>query len=441
MDVEPNVEKFSGIGPERVVEAYGARELESFSDRELFRAAASIVAKPKLALSSFTMHAPLEVMARYTLLPLVSPADRELARIQLVATVAHYEARGEAAPSAFQKLPTMRTTEAVAQLRRALQEGNVELADALCLRLADDCGLPAALDSIADLCLRTLTGAGHTHIGLMLTARMWSEVGPSALSLARTGLRMLAQAPNLNLRPVTRHSTLDNPEKELEARLSKVPALGGNLSRGLSGIMRTVEDTGLVDEIVGDALLSSEDSESCEGALRAVCRIAAYSMLADNQEVAKYGWSHCLTIPQAAWALTRFLPARTFARQAAHSATTWVIGHRATLGNGNLNLQLQFPEPAWELSEALAHSPAAAAAAAWHASPDERPAIVRTLATEAAIQNDAHLVKYTFACLEAATQDPSHAHLFHAAAAYLCSLWCLEQPRERILTTLSAGRN
>ena len=149
MDVEPNVEKFSGIGPERVVEAYGARELESFSDRELFRAAASIVAKPKLALSSFTMHAPLEVMARYTLLPLVSPADRELARIQLVATVAHYEARGEAAPSAFQKLPTMRTTEAVAQLRRALQEGNVELADALCLRLADDCGLPAALDSIA----------------------------------------------------------------------------------------------------------------------------------------------------------------------------------------------------------------------------------------------------------------------------------------------------
>ncbi len=84
MDVEPSVEKLSGIALERVVEAYRTRELESINDRELFRAAASVVAKPKLALSSFTMHAPLEVMARYTLLPLVSPADRELARVHHV---------------------------------------------------------------------------------------------------------------------------------------------------------------------------------------------------------------------------------------------------------------------------------------------------------------------------------------------------------------------
>ncbi len=441
MNEDRNLEVVSGIPPDRIVESYRERKLDSLSDSELFRAAACIVSTPKVELSSFRFHAPLEVMARQSLLPLVSPADRDLARVQMLATVAHYESRGETASPPARTLPPMRPGEAAAELRRALQQGDVELADALCLRLADDCGLHAALDSIADLCLRTVTGAGHTHIGLMLTARMWSEVGPSALGLARTGLRMLAQAPNLNLRPVTRHSTLDNPEKELEARLSKVPALGGNLSRGLSGIMQAVENAGLVDEIIGDALLSSEDSERCEGALRAVCRIAAYSMLADNQEVAKYGWSHCLTIPQAAWVLTRFVPARTFAQQAAHSATTWVIGHRATLGNGNLNLQLQFPQATWELSEALAHSPAAAASAAWHASPDERPAIVRRLATEAAIRSDAHLVKYTRACLDAAMQDPHCANLFHAAAAYLCSIWCREQPREQILETLSVVRS
>jgi hypothetical protein len=441
MNEDRSSEVLSGIPPDRIVESYRERKLDSLSDSELFRAAACIVSKPKLELSSFRLHAPLELMARHSLLPLVSPADRVLARIQTVATVAHYESRGEGVSPTTQKLPSMRPDEAVVGLRRALQQGDVELADALCVKLADDCGLHSVLDSIVDLCLRTLTGAGHTHIGLMLTARMWSEVGPSALGLARMGLRMLAQAPNLNLRPVTRHSTLDNPEKELEARLSKVPALGGNLSRGLPGIMQAVENAGLVDEIIGDALLSSEDADSCEGALRAVCRIAAYSMLADNQEVAKYGWSHCLTIPQAAWALTRFVPARTFAPQAAHSATTWVIGHRATLGNGNLNLQLQFPEPAWELSDALARSPAAAASAAWHASPGERPTIVRRLATEAAIRSDAHLVKYTRACLDAAMQDPHHADLFHAAAANLCSIWCREQPRERILETLNVVRS
>jgi hypothetical protein len=66
---------------------------------------------------------------------------------------------------------------------------------------------------------------------------------------------------------------------------------------------------------------------------------------------------------------------------------------------------------------------------------------VRRLATEAAIRSDAHLVKYTRACFDAALQDPAHTHLFHAAAAYLCSIWCHEEPREQILGTLNAARS
>jgi hypothetical protein len=442
MNEDLNLEVVSGIPPDRIVESYRERKLDSLSDTELFRGAAHVISKPKVELSSFRVHAPLEVMARYSLLSLVSPADRELARIQMVATVAHYESRGESVSPPTRKLPSMRPEEAVAELRRALQQGDVELADALCVRLADDCGLHSLLDSLGDLCMQTLSGAAHTHIGLMLMARMWNEVGPSGLSLARTGLRALAQEPQLNLRPVTRHDTLENPEKDLELRLSKVPAIPSNkLSFGIQGMLQAAEKAGLVDQIVGDAVLSGENLESCEGALRAVCRISAYSMLADSQEVAKYGWTHCLTIPQAAWALTRSLPGLSFARQAAHSATTWVIGHRASLGNGDLNLQLQFPEPAWELSDALARSSSAAASAAWHASADERPAIVRRLATEAAIRSDAHLVKYTGACLDAALQDSQHANLFHAAAAYLCSIWCRGEPRERILETLDVVRS
>src|ERR1035438_1423028 len=69
-----------------------------------------------------------------------------------------------------------------------------------------------------------------------------------------------------------------------------------------------------------------------------------------------------------------------------------------------------------DLKEALVHSPRAAASVAWFTRQDERPRIEQTIATEAAIRNDAHLVKYTWACLDAAAQDPTHAPLFHAAA-------------------------
>jgi hypothetical protein len=45
------------------------------------------------------------------------------------------------------------------------------------------------------------------------------------------------------------------------------------------------------------------------------------------------------------------------------------------------------------------------------------------LATSAAINHDAHRVKYTLACLDAAACDPSAARLYLAAAAYLNAWW------------------
>jgi hypothetical protein len=95
MEPEPIAEALSGIPPDRVVESYYSRKLEALSETELFRAVAQIVSQPKPELSSFHLHAPLEIMARYNLLPLVSPADRDLAEIQMVATASYYQAAGE----------------------------------------------------------------------------------------------------------------------------------------------------------------------------------------------------------------------------------------------------------------------------------------------------------------------------------------------------------
>jgi hypothetical protein len=439
MELEPKTEVFAGIPPDRVAESYHSRKLQALSEMELFRAAAHIVSQPKRDLSSFRLHAPLEIMARYNLLPLVSTADRELARIQMVATTSHYQAGGEGV-SPPERIRIARSSDAATHLRRAVQEGDVERADALCLSLADAGGLQELLDSITDLTLRTLTGAAHTHIGLMLMTRMSRDVGRVALGLARAGVRSLAQAPGLNLKCVNTHRTLKDPETELASILRAVPVVSPQGS-GMVAMMQATEQAGLPDRLLGDALLSNADEVRCEGALRTACRIAALSMLEDKPEPAKYYWTHCLTLPHAAWSLTRFLPGRSFAAEAAHTAAIWVMAIRASHGNGNLKPLPELEHVEMDLTEALLHSPRAAASVAWFARQEERPRIEQTIATEAAIRNDAHLVKYTWACLDAAVQDPTHAPLFHAAAAYLCSVWCIEQPKDGLVPKLGEGRS
>ena len=52
------------------------------------------------------------------------------------------------------------------------------------------------------------------------------------------------------------------------------------------------------------------------------------------------------------------------------------------------------------------------------------------LVTGACAHRDAHLVKYTLACLDAAYADPDAARLFLAGAASLLAFWeALTQPR------------
>jgi hypothetical protein len=68
--------------------------------------------------------------------------------------------------------------------------------------------------------------------------------------------------------------------------------------------------------------------------------------------------------------------------------------------------------------------PAQAAGAAWH-STSERRELVSTLASCASVAHDAHLVKYTLACIDAASADPGAADLYLAAAAHLCGWWAV----------------
>ena len=59
----------------------------------------------------------------------------------------------------------------------------------------------------------------------------------------------------------------------------------------------------------------------------------------------------------------------------------------------------------------------------WHVADDRVGSYVRRVATVAALHRDAHLAKYTLACLDAGRDDPAAGRLFLAAAAYLAAWW------------------
>ena len=149
-------------------------------------------------------------------------------------------------------------------------------------------------------------------------------------------------------------------------------------------------------------------------------RVAAWSMLQDDPAHAPYGWTHCLTLAQAA---TRFAAATENPLRALAVAATHVVGFRAALGNTQVTAVYE-PEPtAVDAIAALDATPQIAAAAVHHAPERAVAAITTELASRAALHPDAHVAKYTLACFDAAYADPDHARLFLSAAAFLHGWW------------------
>jgi hypothetical protein len=152
---------------------------------------------------------------------------------------------------------------------------------------------------------------------------------------------------------------------------------------------------------------------------RAITRAAAWSMLLEPDDHAPYGWSHCLTMPQAVLGLAGPIEPAT----ALAVAGTFVIGFRNALARHPLEPVFPDPDPGVGWRDALDGPPAIAAAAAWHAPDDELGALTGELATRASVGQDAHLVKYTLACLDAVATDPSQRRLYLTAAASLVGWW------------------
>jgi hypothetical protein len=156
-------------------------------------------------------------------------------------------------------------------------------------------------------------------------------------------------------------------------------------------------------------------------ATQILLRVAALSMLLDDPQHAPYGWTHCFTLPQAVLSLEDVV---SNVIRAIRIAATHVLGFRASLGS----VRLQYPfAPVRQIRSMPPHpqaaEPAEAAGVAFNARAEQRLAIRTQLVERAATHADAHLAKYTMACLIAANRDPQQAPLYLAAAAYLGAWW------------------
>src|SRR6201999_528503 len=90
-------------------------------------------------------------------------------------------------------------------------------------------------------------------------------------------------------------------------------------------------------------------------------------------------------------------------------AATHVLGFRATLGCVRLT---QLSAETGTRHTVLDGEPGEVAASVFHAGEEQRRAIGHELAGRAAIHADAHLAKYTMACLIAAARDLEAAPLY-----------------------------
>ncbi|HEY8215618.1 MAG TPA: hypothetical protein VIH82_00690 [Acidimicrobiia bacterium] len=372
---------------------------DSSSDAELVATVGDVVQRPRVEpADSFVLHAPLELAARSALLPWVARPARDEARDRLRALATAYARAGD--PLAAPRLRTFASPEdATVRLVAAIDAGDLDEVDATAAWIGRAVA-PTQLRSLlaAELAPR-LAAAAHAPIFLYLLPRV-SPRGELTAELLRPLARELARAPEWRL---SWHEGLTRGGRAgasaLWESIAATPQLGVPGSDFIHPLMSQAERTGVAAELLRGVVGSLD----LAGGARVLLRAAARSMLDEPDDYAPYGWSHCLTMPQGVLgsAGTSGHPVLALA-----VAATFVVGFRAALASRPLGDDVPVDPPEESVTE---------------------------IVTFAAIHEDAHLVKYTLACLDAAAWDRQRAGLYLSAAARLGRYW-----RERVTDPAAA---
>lgn len=405
--MENLITRLADLSLEALAHEWTRRELHTATDAQLIAAVVTLLTPPKrAAATSFQLHAPLELMARVALLPHVAGHAREGARQKIAELGVRYAQRGEAVPRVERPFAT--NEHAAAALSEALLSGDSEGADAALVFLLEHEPTSVLLARLRPLLVDHLGAAAHAPILVAELPRVVDRI-PDVAQLLRAPVRSLTQnvtfvrwhrdddgrATTPPPTPTTT-KTKTRAAEMLTARLLAPPKTS-TPSHSIAPTMRAVEDSGLARELFAD-VWRDVDAVTAE---RVLSRVAAQSMLQDTIEHAPYGWTHCLTLPQAVLRMAQHTPE---AQASVAVAATFVLGFRSTLGAVRLDPDRPLP-------------PAVAPEANW----------IESLATRAALHTDAHFAKYVVACLDAARRDPEARMLYLHAAERLAEFWARRQ--------------
>ncbi len=389
---------------------------EAGSDVALVAEVADRIRRPRRdPADSFVLHAPLELAARSALLPRVDESARDEARARIEDIATGYEAFGPPVDEPEHRAGAAGSPAAVAaELATAIDAGELDDVDVTASALARVATGPELRAVLAPVVVDRLAAAAHAPIFLYQLPRV-APRGELTLELVRPLVRELARQPDWRLSWHHRRARARRiPADALRGALAATPRLGLPGSAFIHPVMSQAESSGIAAELLrGPTAGVAVD----EGA-RVVLRAAAWSMLDEPTDHAPYGWTHCLTMPQAVLGLADVLEPRI----ALAVASTYVVGFRAAMAQRPLS-EASPPDPEIDLTRAIAAGPDVAAAAAWHAPAPALSRVVTELSARAAVHPDAHYAKYTLACLDAAAFDRDHARLYLAAAAKLAGFW------------------
>ena len=400
--------------PDVIHRTYAEFGGDDTSDADLVALVAHRVQHPREGhADSFILHAPLEVLARAALLPWVAPEGRAISRSRLVAVATQFEAQPAmvaAAPSLSEQSPES----AAGALVAALSNADLEATDQAALDLAASVSGAALTNLIGDAVLPSVAAAGHAPIFLYQLPRV-SPRGEAATALLRPLARELGRFPQLQLEWVQDRPTTGGSAAALADALASVPQLGLPGSTFIYPLMHQV-DQQAAPELLRPAL----GGVSVDDARPIILRSAARAMIMGPAEHAPYGWSHCLTMSQAALEIAPGLKDPSLGVAVAASN---VVGFLAALADVPIPTTVELDTPGGSFADAVTDGMTSAAGRAFHATDDELGAIRTHIVTAACARHDAHLVKYTLACLDAMAADPPAARLYLAAAATLLAFW------------------
>ncbi len=375
------------------------------SDIELARSVATTLTRPRVdEADSFVLHAPLELLARTALLPMVRPDQRSAARRRIAGIAERYEAFGPglADPEPVDLSDGRR---AAARLHAAIEAGDLDDVDRVAAWIGRTTDPRSQRVLLADEIIPRLSAAAHGPIYLYLLPRV-SPRGELPGDMLRSLAREVAREPTWRLTwpehlPV--HRRPGRPGALFDA-VASAPRLGVPGTEFIHPVMAQLEHRGRAAALLGDAVTAVDVDQGARELLRA----AALSMVHEPPEFAPYGWSHCLTMTQAVLALV-LSGAATDPVTGLAVAAHFVAGFRSAFAARDVPASYEPDRTGVDPVEALDAGPELAAASAWHHPDDRAHELVAELATRAAVHHDAHLAKYTLACLDAAAWDPTHA--------------------------------